>query len=42
MTEARVDIRARDRATGVINKVQSRLGLINKEGIAMGVTFAGI
>ena len=40
MTEARVVLTAEDNASRVIDHVTKRLGIFNKEGIAMGVSFA--
>lgn len=39
---AKVVIGAEDRASAVIGHVQGRMGLLNKQGLAMGVAFAGI
>jgi hypothetical protein len=40
MGEAKVILTAQDNASKVIDQVTKRLGIFNKEGVAMGVTFA--
>jgi len=40
MAKAWVEIGCKDNASGVIEQVTKRLGVFNKEGMAMGVTFA--
>jgi hypothetical protein len=40
MGEARVILTAQDNASRVIDQVNKRLGIFNKEGVAIGVTFA--
>lgn len=40
MTEAKIKITAEDNASNVIDQVAKRLGVFNKEGLAVGVTFA--
>ena len=42
MAEAKIRLTAEDRASSVINHVQQRMGLLNKQGISMGITFAAI
>jgi len=42
MGEVATDIVAHDRASAVLNKVSQKLGIFNKQGLAMGVAFAGI
>ena len=37
-----INIRAYDNASGVLNHVSSKLGIMNKQGLAMGIGFAGI
>lgn len=37
-----VEIRANDRASTTINHISRRLGVFNKQGLAMGIAFAGI
>ena len=40
MAEAKVRITAEDNASGVIDHIQKKLGVFNKEGLATGVAFA--
>lgn len=41
MGEIGFDIRARDKASAVLGHVSKKLGLFNKQGIGMGIAFAG-
>ena len=40
--ELGVEIKAYDKASGVLNHVGQRMGILNKQGLAMGVAFAGV
>ena len=40
MAEAKVRITAEDNASGIIDHIQKKLGVFNKEGLATGVAFA--
>jgi len=40
MGEAKITLTAKDNASGVIDHVQKKLGILNKEGVATGITFA--
>jgi len=42
MGEAKITISAEDHASNVIDQVQKRLGVFNKEGLAMGIAFAAV
>lgn len=37
-----INVKAYDQASGVLNHVSSKLGIMNKQGLAMGIGFAGI
>lgn len=42
MTEVNIDLKAKDQMSSVLDHVTQRLGIFNKQGLAMGISFAGI
>jgi len=42
MPEVSVDLKAKDQMSSVLEHVTQRLGIFNKQGLAMGIAFAGV